>query len=193
MAKKTKPTTGTSGDRPVLRTVGGDPLSGAASSDPLSGAATDEKTERLSITLTADGSAIDWDRMRPATREKLRALTGAASGDGAGLTIDPAIVGMLYGSLGSLMVGIARSRGFTQEQAGVLIFSPEEKAALEPCTAKLLAKYTGPLGKWETEITFCTMFGMVMAGKLSQLRKTAPVIGMVPRNDSAAPADDPAV
>jgi hypothetical protein len=123
--------------------------------------------------------------MRPGTRDKLRSLTGA--GDSAtAAPMDPAIVGMLYGSLGSLMVSVARSKGYTAEQANVLIFTPEEKAALVDPTSKVLAKYSGALGKWQDEIALTVMLGMVLTGKLSALRKTAPVIEMVQRGDQAA-------
>lgn len=177
MAKTPRKTTT---ERPTLRPVdGADPMPAATSG------ADDAKTERLSIPLTADGSAIDWERMRPGTRDKLKALTGDAGSVGApGAAMDPAVVGMLYGSIGSLMVGIARAKGFTAEQANVLIFTAEEKAALQEPTARVLAKYAGSMGKYQDEIMLTVTLGMVLTGKLSALRKTAPVIEMVPRADA---------
>ncbi len=163
---------------PMLRTVG------AAPETPATTSGADDRVERLSIPLTADSSAIDWERMRPGTRDKLKALTGAAVGGVvASEAIDPSVVGMLYGSLGMLMVSAARAKGYTAEQASVLIFTEQEKAALVDPTSKVLSKYSGALGKWQDEIMLSVTLGTVLTAKLSALRKTAPVISMAPKTE----------
>jgi hypothetical protein len=64
-----------------------------------------------------------------------------------------------------------------------------EKAALVDPTAKVLSKYAGSLGRWQDEILLTTLFGTIMMGKLSQLRKPATVIAMVPSPETPAPAE----
>jgi len=186
--QKKKTGTAATAIRPV---VGSDPLPAASAAAPATEA---EAVARLSIPLTADGGSIQWDRMRPRTKDQLRTLLASSDtaanlgapvpGADAGAAVDPAIVGMLYGSLGMLMVSAARAKGYTAEQANVLIFTPEEKAALQDPTAKVLSKYAGSMGKYQDEITLCVTLGMVLTGKLSNLRKAATVIEMVPKNDS---------
>ena len=181
--RKSKATTAT----PIRPVVGSDPMPAATTTTPTTEADT---VARLSIPLTANGDAIQWDRMRPRTKDQLRALLASSDtaanlgapvpGADANAAVDPAIVGMLYGSLGMLMVSAARAKGYTAEQANVLIFTPEEKAALQDPTAKVLSKYAGSMGKYQDEITLVVTLGMVLTGKLSNLRKAATVINMVP-------------
>lgn len=153
----------------------------------------DERIERISLPLTKDGKRINWGRMRSGTKEQMRTLlTGDPDSPivGAVVTaeaIDPAVVGMLYGSLGMLMVAAARARGFTAEQSSVLIFTDDEKKALTEPTAKVLAKYTGTLGKWQDEIMLIVTLGTVLTAKVSALRKPATVIALVPDAPDAAP------
>jgi len=167
-------------------------IPGSEQVEPAATDASADRSERLSIPLTADGNAIDWERMRPGTRDKLKTLTGSAPAGVAGPEpVDPAVVGMIYGSLGMLMMSAARAKGYTAEQASVLVFTTEEKAALVEPTSKVLSKYTGALGRWQDEIMLTVMIGTVLTGKLSQLRKSATVIEMVktdtePDNDGAA-------
>jgi len=172
-------------ETPVLRSLEPPTTDTAAPSNP------EERIERLSIALTPDGNAIDWERMRPATRDKLKTLTGmGATTTAPAEAIDPAVIGMLYGSIGSLMVAAARARGFTAEQSSVLIFTAEEKFALVEPTSKVLSKYTGSLGKWQDEILLAVTLGTVLTAKVSALRKPATVIAMVPDAPDAAPDTD---
>ncbi len=184
MAPKKRPTPR---ETPVLRSL--EPPA-TAPVTPIGDA--EERIERLSVPLTKDGKRINWDRMRPATKEQFRSLL-AGDPDAAPLgapaveAIDPAVVGMIYGSIGMLMVSAARARGFTAEQASVLIFTDDEKKALVEPTAKVLAKYTGSLGKWQDEIMLVVTLGTVLTGKVSQLRKPATVIALVPDAPDTAP------
>jgi hypothetical protein len=158
--------------------------------DASTGTTTSEGTTspaspRLSVQLTADGKGIAWDRMRPQTQEQLRALLGTAPGAAAATTaaadaFDPALCAVAYDALSTLMVGLARRSGYTEDAAGVLRFTADEKAVLAEPTAKVLNKYV-PAGKYQDELMLGVLLTTIIAGKLTMLRRSAQVIHMAPR------------
>jgi len=153
---------------------------------------------RMSVQLTDDGG-IAWDRMRPATRDQLRkALSDPAAVAQLGLTtgstaaaaddvIDGAsLATIIYGASSTIMVAIARRAGYTNEQAGVLAFTPQETEQLGPLTGKVLNKWL-PTGKYQDELILGLMLTTVISGKLALLRRTAAVVSIVPQRDATAP------
>lgn len=168
----------------------------SASSDaPVSETAAAAQGQRLSVTLTDDGS-IAWDRMRPATREQLRKAfsdpaaaqqlglqAGTSTGDDGGLDAS-SLAGILYSSASTLMMGLARRSGYTTEQAAVLAFTPEEINMLAPTTGKVLNKWI-PTGKYQDEMLLGLMLTTVISGKLALLKRTAPVVQLVPQREAA--------
>ena len=154
----------------------------AGDSDPGASAT----TPRLSVTLD-DKGRIAWDRMRPETTRKLREAIGdigPKSGPAAaakGESFPPALCEVVYDSLGMLLVGLARRGGYSQEQAGVLVFSADEKRALVPATIKVLDKYDASLGKYQEEIMLGILLTTIVSGKLTLLKKAGQVIEMTPR------------
>lgn len=182
----------------MARKQADDTVTATATAEPASAA-----TPRLSVQLDDKGS-IAWDRMRPATRDQLKkALSdpsvaqqlGMASSDSITGTVegfDPSICGVLYDSLSTLMIGLARARGYTEQQANVLRFDTTEKQALIEPTARVMNKYAGSLGKYQDEIMLGVVLSTVISGKLAQLRKSAQVIHMH-RTDAApeTPAEQP--
>ena len=152
----------------------------------------DEPTgKRIGIQLDADGR-IAWDRLRASTREELKnmiadpriaeELGAAPRVSSSGAAIDPSTVGMLYGALGSLMVGAAKAMGYPEDQALSMQFTKDERDALLIPTSKVLEKYAGSLGEWEDEIMLTFALGSIIAAKVSGLKKPATVIKMVERN-----------
>lgn len=176
-----------------------------AESDPsLTGAETGSEPAaqtlpRLSVTLDAEG-AIAWERMRPETQNKLKTALKkgnfstendhSAAGRVKTESFPPELCEVVYDSLAMLLMGMARRGGYTQEQAGVLAFSPDEKRALVPASIKVLDKYDASLGKYQEEIMLGVLLVTVMSGKLALLKKSAQVIQMVPnQGNQGKPAE----
>ena len=163
-----------------------------------SAAETSPAAPRLSVQLTTDGR-IAWDRMRPQTQEQLRAalagspLASVTTSDApAPDAFDPALCAVAYDALSTLMVGLARRSGYTEDQAVVMRFSDAEKDALGGPTSKVLNKYL-PAGKYQDELMLGVLLTTIIAGKLTMLRRSAQVIHMAPRavQDGAAPETPP--
>ena len=139
---------------------------------------------RLSVQLDGDGR-IAWDRMRADTKDK---LVAAAAGD-ATLTgnvlpftpkaatekFPPQLAEVLYDSLSVMMMGLAQRGGYSQDEAAVLAFQPNEKAALVPPTLAVLDKYNASLGQYQEEIVLGTLLVTIITGKLTLLRKRAEI------------------
>jgi hypothetical protein len=153
----------------------------------------------MSVQLTDDGN-IAWDRIRDTTRAQLRkalsdpnvsAKLGMAEGAKIGEVVDafdPSLCGVLYDSLSTALVGLARWRGgYTEEQAGVLRFNEHEKQVLGGPTAKVLNKYAVSFGKYQDEIALGLLLTTIITGKVSALRKTATVIQMAPQQRTEEP------
>jgi len=158
-------------------------------STPAAGASAsvddDDGGTRITLTLTPDGGV---GTMRGKTREKLRKVlpflvkdlggVDGASVASADAPIDPAVTGMLYGALGSVLVAAASRLGYPSDEAIKMQFSPEERAQLAEPTAKVLNKYSGNLGKYQDEIILIVALGSTVAGKASTMKKPGKVIPM---------------
>jgi len=146
---------------------------------------------RLSVTLD-DHGRIDWERMRPDTRDKLRIAIGGtgpsdAPGRAKGESFPPELCEVLYDSLSMLLMGLAQRGGYTREQSGVLGFTAEDKHALVPATKKVLDKYDASLGVYQEEIMLGVLLTTIVSGKLALLKKSTQVIEMVPRKSPEMP------
>lgn len=140
------------------------------------------KAARFSVNTTPEGR-VAWGSAHDRTREKLRliiadpdlprelGITRPAVAQGkAADTIPPEMCGVIYDALSVLLKGIAQRSGYTDDQAAVLTFSAEEKAALGPPTVAVLNKYNAAFGKYQEELTLGVVFGSIVAGKLAVLR-----------------------
>lgn len=131
---------------------------------------------RLSLPLTADGSAVDWDRVRNA--DKARSVLGLGGEPEASASSDvfgADMLGLALDLIGSSLVSVARAAGYTVESSEVMRFGEQEKAAIIPRATKVLSKHAPTLGKWEDEIMLGTTVTIVLAGKLMALKKAASV------------------
>jgi hypothetical protein len=147
---------------------------------------------RLSFQLDENGQ-IAWDRLRDKTKSQLKqVLTDPriSSELGAevplspqGAPVDAATIGMLYGAIGALMVGVAKSAGYPQDEAASLLFTPDEKAMLLEPTSRVLVKYTPALGRWEDEIMLSFTLGSIVLAKVSALKKPGKVIDLASRKE----------
>jgi len=149
---------------------------------------------RLSFTLTDESRPrVAWDRLRDKTRDQLRIIASdpeftkrlgleapSVSPFASPAKMDPHVIGMLYGALGSLLVATAGRMGYPADQALTMQFSSNERAALYDPTSKVLAKYTSALGRWEDEILLTIAIGSVIAAKAAGLKKPATMLSMVP-------------
>lgn len=150
---------------------------------------------RLSVQLDDQGR-IAWARMRPDTRDKLKAaLTGdnvlpftpgpAPATTARADSFPPQLAEVLYDSLSMFFVGLARRGGHTPEQASTLAFSAQEKGVLIPPTIAVLNKYNASLGQYQEEIILGTLLTTIITGKLALLRKPAEILPF-PAHDTGA-------
>jgi|SRR5882672_2271651 len=149
-------------------------------SEPDAPAATpdDPKGSRFTIQLDENGN-IAWDRMRPSTRDQLRAKLGESSksapppGPSATSEIfsDPHAA-MLFDLLGRLEVTMAmRAYHCSQEQANILLYTDQEKAILTGPLVKVLNKYGASwFTKYGDEIALAGLLVSVHAPKLLTLQ-----------------------
>lgn len=131
---------------------------------------------RLSLPLTDDGTAIDWDRVRDA--EKARRIVGLGADTKTSATSElfgSELIGVALDSLSMVAVAMARANGYRTEAADVLRFTTDEKATLVPRIEKVLAKYAPTLGEYEDEIALAATAGMIVVGKVVSLRRSATV------------------
>lgn len=141
---------------------------------------TEEKAERLSFPLTAEG-AIAVEQLRPATRDKLRAALAPASVRSAifgGPVVpagpspeDAAICGALYDTVSSILVSIYRASGYSLEQAELARYSDEQKKALVPLTAKVFAKWVGDFAYMD-ELMLCVMLATITSQNVQAVQAT---------------------
>jgi hypothetical protein len=151
------------------------------------------KTQRLSLPLTSDGSAVDWERVRNADKARtVLGLGGPASSESANDGIFGAdMLGLALDMISSGLVSVARAGGYTAESSEVLRFAEQEKAAIIPRAAKVLGKHAPALGRWEDEITLATTITIILAGKLMTLKKAASVTKFPRAVESPTPEPSP--
>jgi len=132
---------------------------------------------RLSLPLTPDGSAVDWERVRHADKARaVLGLGGASESGGADAGLFGAdMLGLALDMIGSSLVSVARAAGYTVESSDVMRFGEQEKAAIIPKATKVLAKHAPTLGRWEDEIVLGTTITIILAGKLMTLKKAGTV------------------
>jgi hypothetical protein len=116
-----------------------------------------EEIVRLSLPFNRKTRKIEFSKMRGSTRDALKSALAdpdarAALGHGAGDAGAPSttadhdalaglVTTLLYDSISSIAVLIARFRGFAPEHADLLRYTTEEKAMFAPLTMRVLAKY----------------------------------------------------
>jgi len=126
--------------------------------------------DRIGIPLTAAG-AIDFEGLRPATRDRLEsALRASGLRQPTSTGSDPALLRQceaLYDALGVIAYALAQVYGYG-ERASVLLFTADEKLALSAPTARVLAKYPDSL-KYADEITLTVTLIGVLSAKVRQL------------------------
>jgi hypothetical protein len=159
-------------------------------------AAPKEKVQRLSLPLTPDGSAVDWERVRNA--DKARSVLGlGGAGEAASESADGLfgadMLGLALDMIGSGLVSVARAAGYTAESSDVMRFGEQEKAAIIPRATKVLAKHAPTLGRWEDEIMLGTTLTIVLAGKLMALKKSATITKFPRAVETPEPATTTAV
>jgi len=157
--------------------------------------------ERVTLPLTSSGR-LDLDRVRASTREKLTrmlddpdlsAKLGIAPQREASApaVFDASICGVLYDAIGRVLALVVIRSGFPPDQAGAMLFTADEKAALAGPTGKVLDKYLGSSTlKYQDEIALCLALGSVLTGKLGQLKKPGTVIDAADRFPQQPPAPE---
>lgn len=145
---------------------------------------------RLSVPLTADKSKFAVENMTDPVRDRLRAVLAdpelrtklqlpeerppAAAGELMPESWDAGITGLLYETLGKLLVMMAGRQGYTPGEAALLEFSEAEKSQLAAPTAAVLDKYfPGGLSRYGPEVVLAGALLVVMQGKLFTLRRVA--------------------
>jgi hypothetical protein len=153
----------------------------------------EDKAPRLSLQLTADESAIDFESVRPRTVEKLKRVLQHPSAERLGHkptdpdeVLDPSVCDVLYDSLGVLWAGLAQLSGY---RAPDPFYSESQKTAMRQPTAKLLDKHAGKLGPWQTEIVWGVAFVTCTLASVRQLRRL-PKPTAVLRHPSQPPAPE---
>ncbi len=135
-----------------------------------------EKVARLSLPLTADGTSVDWSRVRNADKARtVLGIGGSEASESADGLFGADMLGLALDMIGSSLVSVARAGGYTAESSEVLRFGEQEKAAIVPRATKVLSKHAPTLGKWEDEIMLATTVSIILGGKLMALKKAATV------------------
>lgn len=157
---------------------------------------------RISVQLSTDKSAIDFEGMTPETRDKLRQLLASpearqqlgvqppAAGQTEPELPTEALMGPLFDALGLVLVGLARRAGYSEVQARVLLFSADEQQLLCPLASKVLDKYfPDGLGAWKEEIALGVVLGGIAMRKQDLLRASrAPMHANTEENSESATA-----
>ena len=132
---------------------------------------------RLSLPLTADGSAVDWERVRNA--EKARSVLGL--GDVA-QTVSEAdglfgadMLGLALDMISTSLVSTFKAAGYTVDSAEATRLTDTDKASLIPRYTKILSKHAPTLGKYEDEIMAGVATLIVFGGKFMMLKRAASV------------------
>lgn len=148
-----------------------------------------EKVARLSLPLTADGSAVDWDRVRNADKAKsvlgLGGSSEAATPDGL---FGADMLNLALDVIGGVLVNVAKASGYTAESSELMRFGNQEKDAITTRATKVLAKHAPTLGKWEDEIMLGATLSIVLSGKIMTLKKAGSVHKFPSKVETPEPA-----
>jgi len=138
-----------------------------------------EAAPRLTVQLTADGTAIAWDRLRESTRDQLTKLgltvDGSAKPEGptAEFQFPDAWCDMMLDAVAHLEIALALKlyQGCTIDQAKLLLYSDGEKASIRPALRKVLDKYAGTLlVRYGDEVMLIALLGATAIPKFAKVR-----------------------
>lgn len=165
------------------------------------------ETDRLTIPLDKDGRP-DFASMRDKTRERVRKLVSdpsvarelgiAPDAAPSVATLPPFVTGAVLTGINQLeILFIAR---MTKAPASVIVpiavYTPEERAAIEPALDNVLNKYGGSLiGKWGDELALAVLLSSITMRKIEAVRaampRQAPAPVIVHPSSPATPAPGP--
>jgi len=158
----------------------------SASPDKPSEKAETEQIPRLGVPFDPKTGKIVFEGMRPSTKDKIRTLldddrlskelgvtsnvSSASSAENDALA--GIVVNVLYDTVGSLAVILAKSRGFGSH-AELLRYTEQEKAQLAAPTLKVLSKYDLLGGKYADELLLLAAVGSITAGHIMAMTHAA--------------------
>jgi hypothetical protein len=131
------------------------------------------RKKRLQVYLNDDGTP-DWEATPADVRSQLG--MGGAGGDGvqpAGPEIPPEMVGMLVGLIGNIEAAIvAPKMGIPSEAAREALAMPEPIAVgINEAGGRVLAKYSGSLGRYADEIVLGSLLVTWQASAFARMRE----------------------
>lgn len=174
-------------DSPVPGYEGGG-TTGPEAGEPVSSEVSEDKKSRkvLTIPLNDDGTA-NLEGMRDSTNEKLRKALGVES-ISATPTFSVEDVSFLYDGLGGIESWFfVKFFGVPQDLANVFLYTPQDKEALGPPTAKLAAKYLPAMYKYKDEAALVMALYAIHQAKLNFVKGE-----IAKRVATGAPAPAPA-
>lgn len=132
---------------------------------------------RLSLPLTPDGSAVDWERVRNAERARtVLGLNGASEASGEASALFGAdMLDLALDVIGGVLVNLTKAAGYTPESCESMRFGVKEKEAITARATKVLSKHAPTLGRWEDEIMLAATLSIVLGGKVMTLKKAGAV------------------
>jgi hypothetical protein len=133
--------------------------------------------------MKADGT-FDLDSMRSSNKDALKtALADPNLASALGITstqdandarLLTTITGGLFDGLSFVSVAFAKRAGYSDAQAAIAAFTPDEKEVLAEPTAKVINKWFPDIGgKYRDEIMLCLALTNVIAAKVLLLRSGA--------------------
>ena len=143
----------------------------------------DEKPDRLAVKLQPDGS-VDWDRVRPATREAFQRAARSLPGAGASsapVDLPPFVGAALVGALAQIDAAIVgRLTKAPPDVLRLAAWTDAEKAMVEPAALAVANKYGGDvLSKYGEECTLALALVTITTNKIALIRRAL--------HESAAP------
>lgn len=148
--------------------------------------------KRLSLPLTEDESAVDWERVRNAdkARRQLGISEAASTITEADGLFGADMIGLALDILSTSFVSVFKASGYTTDSAEATRLTEEQKGILIKRYDKILAKHAPTLGKWEDEIMAGVTTLMIFGGNFMNLKKAATVTQFpraVPHQPDPAP------
>lgn len=158
----------------------------APGDDPKPAGAAVALGPRFSCPITPDKKKFAFDKFQDKTRDQLRELLtdpavaaelGVASPAvlAAADATPPELCDVVWDVCSMVLIAWARKQEYSPAQAQVLAFTAEEKAKLNPSTAKLFDRYLpGGFGKYQDEMALGLTLVAIVSGKLALLKKSPP-------------------
>jgi hypothetical protein len=133
--------------------------------------------------MKADGT-FDVESMRSSNKDALRtalsdpslaaSLGIASTQDANDARLLTTITGGLFDGLSFVSVALAKRAGYSDSQAAIAAFTPDEKDVLAEPTAKVINKWFPDIGgKYRDEIMLCLALTNVIGAKILLLRSGA--------------------